>query len=118
MQSKQWGWNHTSVRDAGGVTLSPWIHWSHCCQPSAGTSCQCRFPLAHLQGINTPESLWKGHSRPGTSVLSLAHRWGQAGPVTVATRHPPQRGGGGLATKAHKSQIVLPCYHEGLAVVA
>lgn len=38
--------------------------------------------------------------------------------MTVATRHPPERGGGGLAAKAHKSQIVLPCHREGLAVVA
>lgn len=70
-------------------------------------------------GASTPLSpLRKGHSRPGTPVLSLAHRWGQPGPVTVATRHPPERGGGGLAAKAHKSQIVLPCHREGLAVVA
>lgn len=75
------------------MILRPWFHWSHCCQPSAGTCCQGLSP-GTPSGHQHPEPLWKGHSRPGPPVLSLAHDWGQAGPVTVAARHPPERGGG------------------------
>lgn len=69
------------------------IHWSHCFQPSAGTCWQC-LSLGHLQGINTPEPLWKGQSRAGTPVPSLAHRWGQAGPCRWPPATPLSGAGG------------------------